>query len=110
MNGAHSSNWLRRTHQRWKVAVFGLGIGIASLLWVASYAISRGTHPLWLHLAGVLAMVGVFLWFGSSVRCRACRKSVAGWALTKVSLPAWFPSLAQLQQCPLCGDDGGAAQ
>ena len=106
MNDAHSSNWLRRTRQRWKVAVLGFAIGIACFLWASSYAISRQSYPLWLHLAGVVAMAGAFIWFGSSVRCRACGKSLAGWVITTVSLQAWFPSLVGLQKCPLCGDDG----
>ena len=88
--------------------MFALAVGVACLLWVASYAISTQWHPLWLHLAGVMSMAGSLLWFGSSVKCRACGKSLAGWAFTTISLQAWFPKLGRLQKCPLCGDDGMA--
>ena len=108
MHEGHSSGWLQRTGQRWKLAVFGLTVGLAFVLIAGSDLSSRRhTYPLWPNLVGVLAMATAFLWFWSSVRCPACVKSVARWALTKVPVHAWFPSLVRLQQCPLCGDDGG---
>ena len=105
MNGASSSNWLQRTRQRWKVAVFGLGIATACSFWVLSYALSRQKYPFWFHFAGVMAMAAAFLWLGSSVRCRACGKSISTWALSAVSVQTWIPSLVRLQRCPVCGDD-----
>ena len=106
MDGARSSTWLKRTHQRWKVAVFGVGVAIASSLWATSYAVSRQTYPLWVHFAGTGAMAAALIWFGSAVRCRACGKSVAGWTLASSSMHAWFSSLSRLQRCPVCGDEG----
>jgi hypothetical protein len=106
VNAAASTNWLQRTHQRWKVAVFGLAVAIACSLWIVSYTMARRGYPIWLHFAGAMAMGASFLWFGSAVRCRACGKSVATSALASISAEAWFPSLSRLQRCPVCGDEG----
>src|SRR6058998_3048946 len=96
-----SSTWLQRTGQRWKLPLFGLTVSLAFVLIAGSDLISR-THeyPLWPSLVGVLAIAAAFLWFWSSVKCPACGKSVARWALTKVPVHAWFPSLVRLQLCP----------
>ena len=69
MHEGHSSGWLQRTGQRWKLAVFGLTVGLAFVLIAGSDLSSRRhTYPLWPNLVGVLAMATAFLWFWSSVR------------------------------------------
>jgi len=54
MHEGRPSSWLQRTHQRWKLAAFGLTVGLAFALCAGSDLISTKPHtyPLWPNLAG----------------------------------------------------------
>ena len=92
-------SWLRRTHQRWKLAVFGTGVITLGILLVAGV----GSHSaLWLPLSSTVLMGASFLWFFASVRCSQCGARVAWWAVRVHAVNAWLPVLMALEKCPRC--------
>jgi hypothetical protein len=96
--------WIVATHQAWKVTAFILTMlpWTITVVWMfVSGFDAVGIGPLLSTWA--VAAVG-FIFFALAIRCRACRRSVSWFVLTKLPVSRWLIGLVGAITCPICGD------
>ena len=106
------SNWLARSGQTWKIAIFGLLCIFCLGLFIVLVASYRTTEVLefefskeWIGLIFVIVGIVAFTWFGSVFRCPVCRANLGKHVLTSSNATTWFVDLLQLKKCPYCHND-----
>jgi hypothetical protein len=92
--------------QRWKIYLFVALLFVGStvtLLQGFLYEPLGRERAMQVAIAGMLLVVGAFVWAASAIRCPQCQLKLFVHAIRKEGFFAWFAWLLQAEHCPQCG-------
>ena len=96
------SEWLRRTHQEWKLRLGMAWILAGIALFVIAIVAGALSVP-W--LVAVLAFcVAGFGWTALAIRSSACHRRVVYWVMLREPGHGWLARMLKVDRCPVCGD------
>lgn len=111
----NEDTWLSRSHQTWKLIVFGILLILEfGVIVLHQCKINHFCGPLFKEDSGPTELLGwavvvvafiAFIWVWLAIRCSNCRKSVSGMILKTAPAMQWFTQLVTLQECPHCGSE-----
>lgn len=104
---------LRASEQHWKLllaVLFVPALGLTAVF-AALIAGSPAFSPQMAMVAvgGIVLSVLSYVWGLLFIRCPRCRVKLLWLAFTEQTVQGWLSWLLDLEQCPKCGCDGGAA-
>ena len=102
--------WLARTRQSWKIALYGILIGVTVVtliilvLIVNDIRLIPGLDVVGAAFLLILFGASAFVWLVVSIRCSSCNGRPA-WTLMRTSdFGSWFYRLWLATECPVCGN------